>query len=124
MEALTHLLTQSREGGQVESPIEMGDASMEEDELVEDGQELGQRKPTAIALRPFRSAASPTGVAKTHLKAKDNKDHKDSQEARAKEKEDKQYEQPAWTEELLENVRPFLGVRNGRKSWMMILNST
>ena len=74
-----------QEGGQVESPIEIGDASMEEEELVMDGTEADQKKPVSLAMKPFRSAASPSGVAKAHLKMKD----KEQKDGKHRDKEDK-----------------------------------
>ena len=64
------------------------DAEMEGDELVADDQEGGRKKSLPAAMRPFRTEASPTGVAKTHLKTKEGKEAKGAKD-KSKEKEDK-----------------------------------
>eukprot|EP00435_Cladocopium_sp_Y103_P018416 s2648_g4.t1 len=71
-----------QEGAQV-NEIDLTDSPMEE-AVMEDNVEGEVKKasPKGSALKPFRSAASPTGVAKSHLKTKPD-------EQKAKEKEPK-----------------------------------
>eukprot|EP00435_Cladocopium_sp_Y103_P075345 s194_g56.t1 len=70
------------EAGQVGS-IDLTDSPMEEANM-EESMEGDNKKtsPKGTAMKPFRSAASPTGVAKTHLKTKPD-------ETKPKEKEPK-----------------------------------
>ena len=70
------------EGNQEQGPgeamdsIDLTDLPVEDEELMRDQEEAkdSDRKRESLALKPFRSAASPTGVAKTHLKGKTEKD--------------------------------------------------
>ena len=62
--------------------MEEGDTAMNENM----GEGRSDRKASPLALQPFRSAASPTTVAKSHLKTKPEKGVKDKE---AKAKEDK-----------------------------------
>ena len=70
-----------------EMPIDLTEGPMED---VEGGEHMeegrSERKSSPPALHPFRSAASPTTVAKSHLKSKPEKGVKDKD---AKAKEDK-----------------------------------
>ena len=70
-----------------EMPIDLTEGPMED---VEGGEHMeegrSERKSSPPALQPFRSAASPTTVAKSHLKSKPEKGIKDKD---AKAKEDK-----------------------------------
>ena len=77
------------EGGLVSPLVDLTDHSVEEvgadAEMEEDAKTL-TRKASPLAMKPFRSATSPSGVAKTHLKIKDSKadtktkDHKETKE--------------------------------------------
>lgn len=74
------------EGGRIGEAIDLTDAAMEDEvELLADGSDGMASKASPKAMRPFRSAASPSGVAKTHLKPKESKEIKDKH----KEKEQK-----------------------------------
>lgn len=65
-------------------PVDLTEA-MEEEELLKEpeGKESEARK-EMTAMKPFRSVASPTGVAKTHLKPKNDKQAKEK-DSRSKE---------------------------------------
>ena len=70
-----------------EMPIDLTEGPMEDVEAGEHMEEgRSERKSSPPALQPFRSAASPTTVAKSHLKSKPEKGIKDKD---AKAKEDK-----------------------------------
>ena len=55
------------------SAIDLTEEPMEEDEMIADPPESKgeEAKKESLAMKPFRSAASPTGVAKAHLKSKE-----------------------------------------------------
>ena len=77
------------EGGHVSPLVDLTDHLAKEEgadaEMGEDAKTLN-RKASPLALKPFRSATSPSGVAKTHLKNKGpkadgkTKDHKENKE--------------------------------------------
>lgn len=61
--------------GEEMDSIDLTGLPMEEEELLEDQEDSkdSDHKKEPLAMKPFRSAASPTGVAKTHLKPKAEK---------------------------------------------------
>ena len=70
-------------------PVDLTEEPMDDDEeLLQEGtvqMETEVKKDVPAALRPFRAGASPTGVAKNHLKHKPakEKDHKSKEESQA-----------------------------------------
>jgi hypothetical protein len=73
--------------GEIIEPVDLTEP-MEEEELMEEqpDRKEGEIRTESTALKPFRSVASPTGVAKSHLKSKTDKHVREKE---SKHKEDK-----------------------------------